>query len=75
LNTEEMRMDRKISGLLGAVAGFAMVGAAQASPEPTSPPTTPARSYAELLGPIANPIEQLQADNAAREQAPAELAH
>ena len=69
-------MDKKIAGLLGAVAGIATVGAAQASTEPTSTPseTTPARTYAELLAPIANPVEQLQADDMAREQAPVQTA-
>src|SRR5215469_3118403 len=65
-------MDKKIAGLLGAVAGIATVGAAEASPAPSS--NTPARSYAELLAPIANPVEQLQADDAAREQTPVKLA-
>jgi hypothetical protein len=64
-------MDKKVAALLGAVAGIATIGAAQASPEP--PPTSPVKSYAELLAPIANPVDQLRADDAAREQAPAKL--
>jgi len=67
-------MDKKVAALLGAVAGIATIGAAQASPEPASPPTSPVKSYAELLAPIANPVDQLRADDAAREQAPAKLA-
>src|SRR5215467_5357765 len=67
-------MDKKVAALLGAVAGIATIGAAQASPEPASAPTSPVKSYAELLAPIANPVDQLRADDTAREQAPAKLA-
>lgn len=46
-------MDKKVVGLLGAVAaGVAL---------------TPAASYADLLNPVQNAVEVLKADNAARE--------
>ena len=68
-------MDKKIAGLLGAVAGIATIGAAQAAPQPAQNSSQAPSSYADLLAPIANPVEALQADNAARAQAPeAELA-
>jgi hypothetical protein len=63
-------MGKKIAGLLGAVAGLATVGAAQAAPQPAQNLPQAPSSYADLLAPIANPVEALQADNAARAQAP-----
>jgi len=59
-------MDKKIAGLLGAAAAVATVGGAQASATPaqTSNDALTARSYADLLTPIANAAEALIADNA-----------
>lgn len=66
-------MEKKIAGLLGAVAGLATMSGAQAAipaaPEPAD--ALQASSYADLLAPIANPVELLEADNAARAQQPA----
>ncbi len=65
-------MDKKIAGLLGAVAGLASLGSAQAA-VPATPPSAAAsdvQSYADLLTPVPNAVEQLKADNAARLQAP-----
>ena len=59
-------MDKKIAGLLGAAAAVATVGGAQASATPaqTSNDALTARSYPDLLTPIANAAEALIADNA-----------
>src|ERR1700752_458972 len=63
-------MDKKIAGLLGAVAGLATISSAQAAPEPGPAPSEAlqASSYADLLAPIPNPVAALEADNAARAQ-------
>ena len=63
-------MDKKIAGLLGAVAGLATVSSAQASTGPAQNATEgpQASSYADLLAPIPNAVELLKADNAARAQ-------
>lgn len=63
-------MDKNIAGLLGAVAGLATIGAAQAATEPGANPseTLQPSSYADLLAPIPNAVEVLKADNAARAQ-------
>ena len=63
-------MDRKIAGLLGAVAGLATMGAANAAvtDTPASSPLPAAASYAELLAPVENAPELLVADDAARLQ-------
>lgn len=63
-------MDKKIAGLLGAVAGLATMSAAQAATEPASNPSEAlqASSYADLLAPIPNAVEALKADNTARAQ-------
>lgn len=63
-------MDKKIAALLGAVAGVATMGSAQAA---TGPATNGSEvlqpsSYADLLAPVANPVEALKADDAARAQ-------
>ena len=64
-------MDKKIAGLLGAVAALSTLGAAQATPAPgVSDPLT-ANSYADLLAPIPNAAKVLQALD---EQAPAKSA-
>ena len=65
-------MDNTIAGLLGAVAGLATAATAHAAISPAPmPQTLEAPSYADLLAPIANPIELLRADDAARVQQPA----
>ena len=55
-------MDKKIAGLLGAVAALSTLGAVQAAPTPAS--TTDvlqANSYADLLQPIPNAAATLKA--------------
>jgi len=66
-------MDKKIAGLLGAVAGLATMGAAQAATQPAANPSEAlqASSYADLLAPIPNAAAVLRADDAARAEAPA----
>jgi hypothetical protein len=63
-------MEKKIAGLLGAVAAVGALNAAQASPAPAPSPSDAlkANSYAELLEPIPNAAKVLQALD---EQAPA----
>ena len=63
-------MDKKIAGLLGAVAGLATMGAANAAVQTpaTDSPLPAASSYAELLAPVGNAAELLVADDAARLQ-------
>jgi hypothetical protein len=62
-------MDKTIAGLIGAVAGLATASGAQAEVNPPAPSEAlHASSYADLLAPIANPVELLKADNAARAQ-------
>ena len=67
-------MDKKTVGLLGAVAGFAAVGAAQATPSPTTGPTESdtfqPSSYADLLTPVDNAVSVMQADDIARSRLP-----
>lgn len=64
-------MDKTIAGLIGAVAGLATASGAQAAVNPPTPSEAlNASSYADLLAPIANPVELLKADNAARAQEP-----
>ena len=67
-------MDKKFAALLGAAAAVATVGGAQGATQPNSNAsrTLEASSYADLLTPIPNAVQQLQADNAMRKQAPAE---
>jgi hypothetical protein len=52
-------MDKKIAGLLGAVAALGTFGSAQATPAPDD--VLQANSYAELLEPIPNAGALLQA--------------
>ena len=63
-------MDKKIAGLLGAVAGLATMTSAQAAtgPAPKSTEALQASSYSDLLAPISNAAALLQADDAARAQ-------
>ncbi|HLY44624.1 MAG TPA: hypothetical protein VKQ73_03520 [Stellaceae bacterium] len=64
-------MDKRIAALLGAVAGLATLGSAQAAtPAPNASEALQASSYADLLAPIADAGALLKADDAARSQAP-----
>jgi len=56
-------MDKKIAGLLGAVATLGAFNAAEAAPAPSQVPTDVLRanSFAELLAPIPNATSLLQA--------------
>ncbi len=56
-------MEKKIAGLIGAVAALGAFGSAQASPAPVQDPTAvlKAASFAELLDPIPNAASLLQA--------------
>ena len=56
-------MDKKIAGLLGAVASLGAMNAAQAAPTPSPAPSDVLRanSFADLLEPIANAAALLQA--------------
>jgi len=67
-------MDKKLAALLGAAAAVVTVGGAQAAtqPNPNSSEALGASSYADLLAPVPNAVQQLQADNAARARMPAE---
>jgi hypothetical protein len=59
----EKNMEKKIAGLLGAVATLGAFNAAQAAPTPSPAPTDVLRanSFAELLEPIPNAASLLQA--------------
>jgi hypothetical protein len=65
-------MEKKTAGLLGAVAGLAAMGTAQAAIHPASMPSEvlQASSYADLLAPIPNALALLRADDEARAQEP-----
>ena len=54
-------MEKKIAGLLGAVAALGSLGSAQAAPTPNPTETLRANSFAELLEPIPNASLLLQA--------------
>ena len=54
-------MDKKIAGLLGAVATLGTFGAAEAAPTPAPADVLRANSFAELLEPIPNAAALLQA--------------
>jgi hypothetical protein len=73
-------MDKTIIGLLSGASALALMGGAQAAPAPTQSAVQPASSFAELLDPIPNAVELLNADNqragsdAATDERPMELA-
>jgi len=56
-------MEKKVAGLLGAVAAFGALGSAQAAPAPATDPSPPdtlkVNSYADLLKPIPNALKVL----------------
>lgn len=68
-------MDKIAVGLIGAVAGLATIGATHAASAsaPNGPELLQASSYADLLAPVPNAVALLQADNAARVEATADL--
>lgn len=59
-------MDKKIAGLLGAVAALGSLNAVQATPGPDPTEVLRANSYAELLEPIPNASALLRAVDQAR---------
>ncbi len=56
-------MDKSIIGLLSVASALALIGGAQAEPALTVSGVQPATSFAELLDPIPNAVELLNADN------------
>jgi len=54
-------LEKKIAGLLAAVAALGTMGSSQAAPAPTPTDVLQANSYADLLQPIANASTLLQA--------------
>ena len=58
-------MDKTIIGILGGVSALALVGGTQTASSVSAPPAgiEPARSFADLLEPISNPVEVLRAEN------------
>jgi hypothetical protein len=66
-------MEKTTVGLLGAVAGLAAMGTAQAANAPAPAPSQvlQASSYAELLAPIPDAVTLMRADDAVRAQPPA----
>jgi hypothetical protein len=68
-DVEESGMDKKIAGLLGAVAAVSTMTGAQAATQPASTSgALQASSYADLLAPVPNAVAALNADNAALAQ-------
>lgn len=65
-------MEKTTAGLIGAIAGLATMGVAQAATTPAMSPTQAldASSYADLLEPIPNAGALLQADSVAQAQRP-----
>lgn len=64
-------MDKKIAGLLGAVAALGGLNAAQAAPAQDPTEILRANSFAELLEPIPNAAELLRAVDEAQQPAEA----
>ena len=52
-------MDKKIAGILGAVAALGAVNTAQATPAPAPTDVLKANSYADLLEPIPDALKVL----------------
>ena len=59
-------MDKKIAALLGAAAGLATLGSAQAATPATPNAASDVQSYADLLTPVPNAMAQLKAEDAAQ---------
>lgn len=57
-------MDKKLVGLVGVAAAMAPVGMAQAMPATAPDAGLKANSFADLLAPIPNAVDQLQASDA-----------
>jgi hypothetical protein len=68
----EEKMEKKIAGLLGAVAALSTLNAAQAAPTPAPTDVLQASSFADLLEPIPNAAALLKAVD---EQGPAPKAN
>ncbi|HVB16084.1 MAG TPA: hypothetical protein VNF04_06110 [Stellaceae bacterium] len=66
-------MDKTTAGLLGAVAGLAVISSAQAATQPAPNPSEAlqASTYADLLTPIPNAVALLRAEAAAPAKTPA----
>jgi hypothetical protein len=62
---EEVDMDKKIAGLVGAVSALATITAVEAARAQNVTEVLSARSYAELLQPIPNAVALLMAAEAA----------
>jgi hypothetical protein len=60
-NQGENTLDKKLAGLLGAVAALGTIGTAQASTAPAPTDVLAANSYAELLQPIPDASARLKA--------------
>jgi hypothetical protein len=71
---EEKNMEKKIAGLLGAMATLGAFNAAEAAPIPSPAPTDilRANSFADLLEPIPNAAALLQAVDESRPSASAD---
>ena len=71
-------MDKMITGLLGAASTLTVAVGAQAAVPAKVPAAAPAQSYSELLDPIPNAAETLQAQadggQAPSEERPVQLA-
>jgi hypothetical protein len=59
-------MEKRIAGLLGAIAAIGTVNAAQATPIPAPTDVLRANSFADLLEPIPNAAATLQAVDESR---------
>jgi hypothetical protein len=63
-------LDKKIAGLLGAVAALGTLSTAQATPAPIATDVLAANSYAELLQPIPDASAKLKALDEQQSTAP-----
>jgi len=61
-------MDKTTLGVVGAIGSLADMPLGANAAVPQAPAVPPAQSYAELLQPIANPVERLQLADAQEEQ-------
>jgi hypothetical protein len=65
-------MEKKIAGLLGAMAALGALNTAQAAPTPAPSDVLRANSFAELLEPIPNAAALLRAVDESRPNPPAD---
>jgi hypothetical protein len=63
-------MEKRIAGLLGAVAALGTLGAADAAPAPATSDALRVNSYAELLQPIPDAVARLKAVDEQRSTTP-----